>query len=72
MNTTTNTPFIIAFAVVAVILLLFGAGAMTAGIMNGGAHGSGWMSVHSWMWAPALFTLGLGIVLGQFIFKKKV
>jgi len=71
MNTTTKTPFVIAFVVVTVLLLLFGAGAMTAGIMNGGAHGSDWMGAHSWMWTPALITLGLAVVLGQFIFKKK-
>ncbi len=71
MNTTTNTSIVIAFVVVVVLLLLFGAGAMTAGMMNGGAHESGWMAVRSWMWTPALLTLGLGVVLGQFILKKK-
>jgi len=71
MNTTTNTPFVIAFVVVTALLLLFGAGAMTAGIMNGGTHGSGWVGAHSWVWTPALITLGLGVVLGQFIVKKK-
>jgi len=44
---------------------------MTAGLINGGVHESGWMGVHSWMWTPALFTLGLGVVLGWFNFKKK-
>jgi hypothetical protein len=71
MNTTTNTPFVIAFVVVTALLLLFGARAMTAGIMKGGALESGWMGAHSWMWTPALITLGLAVVLGQFIFKKK-
>ena len=71
MNTSTNTPVVVAFGIVVAVLLLFGGGAMTAGMMNGGVHESGWMGAHSWMWTPALLTLGLGVVLGQFIFKKK-
>jgi hypothetical protein len=54
-----------------VLFLLFGGGAMTGGMMNGGMHGSGWMGERSWMWTPALVTLGLGVVLGWLIFKKK-
>jgi len=71
MKTTTNRSVVIAFLVVTVVLVLFGGDAMTAGMMNGGAHASGWMGVRSWMWTPAFFTLGLGVVLGLFIFKKK-
>jgi preprotein translocase subunit SecG len=71
MKTTTNTSVVIAFAVVTVVLLLFGGGAMAAGMMHGGAHENGWMVVRGWMWTPALLTLGLGVVLGQFIFRKK-
>ena len=71
MNTTTNTPLVIAFVVVIALFLLFGGGAMTGGMMNGGMHGSGWMGERSWMWTPALLTLGLGVVLGWVIFKKK-
>ena len=71
MKTTTNRPVVIAFVIVVVALALFGGRAMTAGVMNGGVLESGWMGVHSWMWTPALFTLGLGVVLGWFIFKKK-
>ncbi|MGE5847903.1 MAG: hypothetical protein ACM34O_14360 [Ignavibacteria bacterium] len=70
MNTKTNTPLVVAFVVVVVLFLLFGSGAMTGGMMNGGMNGSGWMG-HNWMWFPTLLTLGLGIVLGWFIFKKK-
>jgi hypothetical protein len=71
MNTKTNTPLVIAFAVVVVLFLLFGGGAMTGGMMNSGMHGSGWMGERSWMWIPALLTLSLGVVLGWIIFKKK-
>ena len=71
MNTTTNTPLVIAFVAVVVLFLLFGGGAMTGGMMNGGMQGSGWMGERSWMWTPSLLALGLGIVLGWVIFKKK-
>lgn len=71
MKTTTNIPFTVAFAVVSIALLLFGGGAITAGITNSGAHESGYTSIHSWMWTAAFFTLGLGVVLGWFVFKKK-
>jgi hypothetical protein len=71
MNTTTNKPLVIAFVLIVVLFLLFGGGAMTGGMMNGGMHGSGWMGERSWMWTPALVTLGLGVVLGWLIFKKK-
>jgi hypothetical protein len=72
MNTTTNTPLVIAFVVVIVLFLVFGGGAMTGRMMNGGMHGSGGMGERSWMWFPALLTLGLGVVLGWAVFKKKV
>jgi len=71
MNTTTNTPLLIAFVVVIVLFLFFGGGAMTGGMMNGGVHETGWMGKRSWMWIPALCTLALGVVLGWAIFKKK-
>ena len=75
MNTKNNTPLVIAFVVFVVLFLLFSGGAMTGGMMNGdmngGMHGSGWLSERGWMWIPALITLGLGVVLGWVIFKKK-
>jgi hypothetical protein len=67
MKSSNNSPLVIAFAIVIVFFLLFGGGAMTGGMMNG----SGWMAERSWMWTPAFFALGLGIVLGWVIFKKK-
>ena len=71
MNTKTNTLLVIAFGVVVVLFLLFGGGAMTGGMMNGGMNGRGWMGDRSWMWFPAIFTLVIGIALGWLIFKKK-
>lgn len=79
MNTKNNTPLIIAFVLVIVLFLLFGGGAMTGGMMNSGINngmhdgmnGNGWLDERSWMWFPAVITLGLGFVLGWIIFKKK-
>ncbi|MCX6169979.1 MAG: hypothetical protein NTX65_11595 [Ignavibacteriales bacterium] len=76
MNTKTNNPLIIALIVVIVLFLLFGGGAMSGGMMNGGMHNGlneiGWMSNRSWMWTPTVLTLVIGVILGWFIFKKKV
>jgi len=71
MNNKAGTPLLIAFAILVVLIVLFGGGAMTGGMMNGGVHGSGWMGDRSWMWTPALVALGLGVVLGWFLFKKR-
>ncbi|MBE0539378.1 MAG: hypothetical protein IH620_06670 [Ignavibacterium sp.] len=75
MNTKSNRPLAIAFVVVIVLFLLFGSGAMTGGMMNGGMpngyNENGWMSNRGWMWFPTLITLGIGIVIGWVIFKKK-
>jgi hypothetical protein len=71
MNTSTNTPLVIAFVVVVVLFLLFGGGAMTGGMMNDGVHGTGWMGERNWMWTPTLITLGLAVVLGWMLFSKK-
>jgi hypothetical protein len=71
MNTKSNTLLVTAFVVVAVLFLLFGGGAMTGGMMNGGVHGTGWMDERGWMWTPTIITLCLGVVLGWAIFRKK-
>lgn len=71
MKSTTNTPLVIAFVIVVVLFLGFGGGAMTGGMMNGGMNGSGWMGERGWMWTPSLLALGVGVVLGWIIFKKK-
>jgi len=67
MKSTNNISLVISFAVVIVLFLFFGGGAITGGMMNGGMNGSGWMAERSWMWTPALLALSLGWV----IFKKK-
>jgi len=71
MKSPTNSSLVIAFVVVALLFLLFGGGAMTGGMTYDGAHGGGWMGERSWLWTPTLVTLGLGVVLGWVIFRKR-
>jgi len=71
MNETNRTILFIAFAVVIVLFLIFGGGAMTGVTMSGGMMGSGMMGGISWMWIPTLLTLCVGILLGWAIFRKK-
>lgn len=42
MKTTSNIPLVIAFVAVAALFVLFGLGAMTGTLMNGGWMGTGW------------------------------
>ncbi len=71
MKSETKRILVITFIVIAAFILLFGGGAMNGGIMDGGMNGSGWMGGHSWTWASALLTFGLGVLVGWVIFKKK-
>jgi len=71
MDATSKTALIIAFAIVAVLLLLFGGGTMTGTTMSGGMMGSGSMGGISWMWIPTLLVVVLGIVLFLAISGKK-
>jgi len=71
MDATTRTALVIAFAVVALLLLLFGGGMTTGTIMSGGMMGSGSMGGISWMWVPTLLVVVLGGVLFSVLFGKK-
>jgi len=71
MNVTNKTGSVIAFGIVVVLFLLFGAGAMTGTTMTGGMMGTGYMGGISWMWLPTVLTLGVGILLGWAIFRNK-
>ncbi len=71
MNATTKTALIIAFAIVAVLLLLFGGGMTTGATLRGGMMGNGAMGGISWMWIPILLMLGLGVLLVWVIFGQK-
>jgi len=71
MDATSKTALIIAFAIVAVLLLLFGGGTMTGTTMSGGMMGSGSMGGISWMWLPTLLVVVLGVALFSAISGKK-
>ena len=71
MNATTRTALGIAFAVVVVLLVLFGGGTMTGATMRGGMMGTGAMGGISWMWIPIVLVLGLGALLVWVISKQK-
>ena len=71
MDASSKTALVIAFAVAALLLLLFG-GAMTTGtIMSGGMMGSGSMGGISWMWLPTVLVVVLGVALFSAISGKK-
>ncbi len=71
MTDTNKTPLIIAFALVVVLFVIFGGGAMTGSMTGGEMMGRGWTGGFSWMWIPALLTLGVVVLLGWAIFRKE-
>jgi hypothetical protein len=71
MNKSNRTFLMIAFAIIVLLFLLFGGGAMTGAWLGGSMMGTGMMGGISWMWIPALILLGIGIFLGWAIFRKK-
>lgn len=71
MNDTNKITLGIAFAIVVVMLLLFGGGTMTGATLSGGMMGNGAMGGISWMWIPTLLMFGLGALLVWLIFGQK-
>ena len=71
MNETNKAALMIAFAIVILLLLLFGGGTMTGATLSGGMMGNGAMGGISWMWIPTLLMLGLGALLVWLIFGQK-
>lgn len=71
MDASSKTALVIAFAVVALLLLLFGGGMTTGTIMSGGMMGSGSMGGISWMWLPTVLVVVLGVALFSVISAKK-
>ena len=71
MNATTKIALVIAFAIVVVLLVLFGGGTMTGARLSGGMMGDGAMGGISWMWIPTLLVVGLGVLLVWVIFGQK-
>ena len=71
MNDSIRMPVVIGFVVVLALFLIFSGGAMTGPMMSGSGMGHGWIGGFSWMWIPALISLGLSVPLGWSIFGKK-
>jgi hypothetical protein len=63
MGATTKTAFVTAFAIAVILHLLFGGSRMAGAILNGGLMENTAIGGMSWMWIPALLTLGLGVLL---------
>ena len=71
MDAKSNTAPVIAFVVIALLLLLFGGGMATGTMFSGGMMGSGSMNGISWMWLPTLLVVVLRMVLFSVIAGKK-
>jgi hypothetical protein len=71
MNANNKTILIIAFIIVVVLFLIFGGWGMTGLRLSSSTMGGWMMGGISWIWIPILITLGIGILLGWAIFKKK-
>lgn len=71
MDTASKTALVIVFAVIALLLLIFGGGMATGTMMSGGMMGTGSMGGFSWMWLPTLLVVVLGVVLFSLIAGKK-
>ncbi|MCJ7432852.1 MAG: hypothetical protein MUO77_05125 [Anaerolineales bacterium] len=68
---TNKTGLIITLIAVVAVSLFFTGWAMIGTTMSIGMMGSTSRAGTSWMWIPALFTLGVGILFGWAIFRKK-
>ena len=71
MNETNKIVLGVAFAIVVILLVLFGGGTMTGATMSGGMMGNGVIGGMSWMWIPGLLMLSLGVLLAWAIFSQK-
>ena len=71
MNVNNKTILIIAFVIVIVLFLIFGGWGVTGLRQSNGMMGGWMMGGISWTWIPIVITLGIGILLGWAIFKKK-
>lgn len=71
MKDSNKTALVIAFAIVVVLLFLFGGGTMTGAALSGGMMGNGAMGGINWMWIPALLMVGLGVLFVWVIFGQK-
>ena len=71
MDAASKSTLAIAFAVVAILLLIFAGGMMTGTVMTGGMMGSGSMGGISWMWVPTVLIVVLAFALVSNISGKK-
>ena len=71
MNESNKIALGIAFAIVVVLLLLFGGGTMTGATMSGGMMGNGVIGGMNWIWIPGLLMVSLGALLVWVIFGQK-
>jgi hypothetical protein len=62
---------IIVLAVVTVLFLYFGSGAIMDGGMHGRLNENNWIGGHNWKWFPTIVTLLIGVLIGWLLFKKK-
>lgn len=71
MGATSKTALIVAFSIVAVLLLLFGSGVTTGTRLGDGMMGDGAMGGVGSIWLAALLVVVLGIVLFSALLRKK-
>lgn len=71
MNDANKTALGVVFAIVVVLLVLFGGGTMTGATMSGGMMGNGVIGGMNWMWIPGLLMLSLAALLVWVIFGQK-
>jgi len=71
LGTTNKTALVVAFSVIAVLLLLFGSGMMTGTGLGNGMMGNGAMGGVGSIWLVALLVVILGIALFSALLRKK-
>ena len=71
MGATTKTAYVTAFAIAAVLHLLFGGSRMAGAVLNGELMGNTATGGMGWIRIPVLLTLGLGVLFLWVIFGKK-
>ena len=71
MNTLTKTALVIAFVVVLLLSLFFGAGMETGAMTRGGMMDNEIVGGLGWMWVPILIDITLAAMLLSVIFEKK-
>jgi hypothetical protein len=71
MGITKNKLLIILLAIIIVLLLYFNSGALLDNVIKGKTNLNDWLGKNNFVWIPALFTFGLGLLIGWLLFRKK-